>query len=40
MRIRNNMKKLLLGFVSLLLLTDIAVQDSDLIIDSKNQTYN
>ncbi len=34
------MKKLLLGFVSLLLLTGIAVQASDLIIESKNQTYN
>jgi lipopolysaccharide export system protein LptA len=34
------MKKLLMALVSILLITGIAVQASDLIIESKNQTYN
>ena len=34
------MKKLLLGIVSLILITGIAVNASDLIIESKNQTYH
>ncbi len=34
------MKKILTAFVSLLLLSGVAVQASDLIIESKNQTYN
>lgn len=40
MRIKNSMKKILAAFVSVLLLTGIAVQASDLIIESKNQTFN
>ena len=40
MRIKNSMKKLLLGIVSLILITGIAVNASDLIIESKNQTYH
>ena len=39
MRIKNSMKKLLLGFVSLLIFAGLAVQASDLIIESKSQTY-
>lgn len=34
------MKKFLTAFVSILMLTGIAVQASDLIIESKNQTFN
>lgn len=34
------MKKFLTAFVSVLLLTGLAVQASDLIIESKNQTFN
>ena len=34
------MKKILLGFVSLMLLAGIGVQASDLIIESKNQSFN
>lgn len=40
MRIKNSMKKLLLGIVSVLLISGIAVNASDLIIESKNQTYS
>jgi len=40
MRIKNNMKKILTGIVSLLLITGIAVQASDLVIESKSQTYD
>ena len=40
MRVRNSMKKLLAVLVSALLLTGIAVQASDLIMESKNQTFN
>ena len=40
MRIRSSMKKLLLGIVSLILITGIAVNASDLVIESKNQTYH
>lgn len=40
MRVKNSMKKLLAVLVSALLLTGIAVQASDLIIESKNQTFN
>ncbi len=40
MRIKNSMKKFLAVFVSLLVLTGIATQASDLIIESKNQTYH
>ena len=40
MRIRNSMKKLLLGIVSLIVLSGICVQASDLVIESKNQTYH
>lgn len=40
MRIKNSMKKILTAFVSVLLLTGIAVQASDLIIESKTQTFN
>lgn len=40
MRIKNSMKKLLLGIVSLILITGIAVNASDLVIESKNQTYH
>ena len=39
MRIKNSMKKLLVGFVSLLVLAGITAQASDLIIESKEQTY-
>lgn len=39
MRIKNSMKKLIVGFVSLLVFAGIAVQASDLIIESKEQTY-
>ena len=35
MRIKNSMKKILLGFVSLMLLAGLGVQASDLIIESK-----
>ena len=34
------MKKIFAVLVSILVLTGIAVQASDLIIESKNQTYN
>ncbi len=40
MRIKNSMKKILLGFVSLMLLAGLGVQASDLIIESKNQSFN
>ena len=39
MRIKNSMKKLLLFIVSLILITGITVNASDLIIESKSQTY-
>lgn len=39
MRIKNNMKKFLIGLGALLLLTGIYVEASDLIIESKNQNY-
>ena len=34
------MKKLLTAFISILVLTGLATQASDLVIESKNQTYN
>ena len=34
------MKKILTALVAILLLTGVAVQASDLIIESKNQTFN
>ncbi len=40
MRVKNSMKKIFAVMVSALLLTGIAVQASDLIIESKNQTFN
>ncbi len=40
MRVKNSMKKIFAVMVSVLLLTGIAVQASDLIIESKNQTFN
>ena len=39
MRIKNNMKKILSFIIGILLVTGIAVQASDLIIESKTQTY-
>jgi len=39
MRIKNSMKKFLTVFVSALILTGMTVQASDLIIESKNQTF-
>ena len=40
MRIKSSMKKIFAILVSSLLLTGLAVQASDLIIESKNQSYN
>src|SRR5574344_77314 len=40
MRIKNSMKKILTAITALILLTGIAVQASDLVIESKNQTFN
>lgn len=40
MRIKNSMKKLLLGIVSLILISGIVVNASDLVIESKTQTYH
>ena len=40
MRIKNSMKRILTVLVSALLLTGIGVQASDLIIESKTQTFN
>ena len=40
MRIKNSMKKILTALVAILLLTGVAVQASDLIIESKKQTFN
>ena len=40
MRIKNKMKKILSFIIGILLVSGIAVQASDLIIESKNQTYN
>ena len=40
MRIKNNMKKTLLIAISLFVLTGLIVQASDLVIESKSQTYN
>ena len=39
MRIKNNMKKILSFIIGVLLVTGIAVEASDLIIESKNQNY-
>jgi hypothetical protein len=39
MRIKNNMKKILSFIIGIFLLTGITVQASDLIIESKAQTY-
>ncbi len=39
MRIKNNMKKILSFIIGILLITGIAVQASDLVIESKSQTY-
>lgn len=40
MRIKNNMKKILFLLVSILILTGLVVQASDLVIESKTQSYN
>jgi len=40
MRIKNNMKKFLTILVSLIVMAGLAVQASDLVIESKNQTFN
>lgn len=40
MRIKNSMKKFLAAVVSLLLITGITAKASDLVIESKNQTYH
>lgn len=40
MRKKNSMKRILTVLVSALLLTGIGVQASDLIIESKNQTFS
>ena len=40
MRIKSSMKKLLTILISTLILTGIGVQASDLIIESKTQTFN
>ena len=40
MRIKSSMKKILTAIVSVLLFAGIAVQASDLVIESKTQTFN
>jgi hypothetical protein len=40
MRIKSSMKRFLTTFLSILVLTGLAVQASDLIIESKNQSFN
>ena len=40
MRIKSSMKKLLLGILSLILISGIVVNASDLVIESKTQTYH